>query len=119
MSGKLRHTCRRAGAPTPVPAPATGPADRALASSAKTHLHAVADAEDREAEGEDALVKGRRLRREDGVWPSGDDDASVERCVQGLCCDAQRLELRLDLELANHAVDELIRGGGGGGGDRV
>jgi hypothetical protein len=71
------------------------------------NLHAVADTEHWKSQGEDRLVKGRRLWREHRVRAPRDDNPSILGSVKGCRWRAQWLKLGLNLELAYDAVDEL------------
>ena len=79
-----------------------------LAAELLAHeLHAVADAENRNAEIPYAAVDARRSVFEDAVRPAGEDDALRRVCANLFGGDAEGDDFGVDVLLANPARDQL------------
>ncbi len=70
-------------------------------------LHAVADAEDREAHLEDARVRVGRALRLHAVGAAGQDDADDAIGAQGLRRDAEGIDAGVDVAFTDAARDDL------------
>ena len=70
-------------------------------------LHAVADAERRDPELEDARIDLRRAIRVDGSRPAREDERQRVARTERLRCDRVRDELRVDAALAHAPRDQL------------
>ena len=70
-------------------------------------LHAVTDAEDREAHLEDARVRVGRALRLHAVGAAGEDDADDAVGAQGLRRDAEGIDTGVDVAFTDAARDDL------------
>ncbi len=77
------------------------------AQDVRHELHAVADAEDRDAEVEELRRRRRRPRREDALRPAGEDDADRREAADLRERQVEGVDLAVDAALAHPPRDEL------------
>ena len=82
-------------------------ADYLAAEHLRAELHAVADAEDRDAQVEDLLVASRGVGHVDAGGPAGEDDALERQLRQLGGGGARREDAGVDVVLADPAGDQL------------